>query len=64
LSNLTPTPKAASAGIAGAVTYIIIRILTRGFHFEITAEDGAAITTIVAFIAAYLAPRSQPTTLP
>lgn len=55
-----PTPKAASAGIAGALTYIIIRILG-GFQIEITGEDGAAITTVVSFLAAYFAPRSKPT---
>jgi hypothetical protein len=55
------TPKTAAAGIGGAITGTLIWILGDGFHIQVSAEHGAYLATIVAFICAYLAPNSDPT---
>ncbi len=54
------TPKAASAGVAGAFTIILVWIIGL-FHVTVPPEIASAITTIISFLAAYLAPRSDPT---
>ena len=46
-------PKTAAAGIAGAVTLVIVFVLGQ-FGVEIPADVAAAVTTIIAFAAAYL----------
>jgi hypothetical protein len=48
-------------GITGAVTTVVIWVLTTKFHVEIPAEIGAAIATIVTFLGSlvggYITPR-------
>lgn len=61
--NLLPTPKASSAGLGGALSVIVIWVLSSIYQIEIPPEIASAITTVVAFGAAYIAPRSQPPTL-
>lgn len=46
-------PKTTAAGIAGAVTLVIVFVLGR-LGVEIPADVAAAVTTIIAFVAAYL----------
>lgn len=46
-------PKTTAAGIAGAVTLVIVFVLGR-LGVEIPADVAAAVTTIIAFAAAYL----------
>lgn len=57
--NLTPTAKAGSAGIAGALSVIVIWVLSSICKIEIPPEIASAITTVVAFAAAYIAPRTD-----
>jgi putative flippase GtrA len=46
-------PKTSAAGIAGAVTLVIVFILSQ-LGVEIPADVASAVTVIVAFAAAYL----------
>lgn len=46
-------PKTTAAGIAGAVTLVIVFVLGR-LGVEIPADVASAITVIIAFAAAYL----------
>lgn len=46
-------PKTTAAGIAGAVTLVIVFILSQ-LGVEIPADVASAITVIIAFAAAYL----------
>jgi len=57
---LTPTPKAAAAGLAGIVASFVVWILTDGFHISVSPEHAALIAAAMSFIAAYFSPRSQP----
>lgn len=46
-------PKTTAAGIAGALTLVIVFVLGQ-LGVEIPADVAAAVTTIIAFVAAYL----------
>ena len=46
-------PKTSAAGIAGAVTLVIVFVLGQ-LGVDIPADVAAAVTTIIAFVAAYL----------
>lgn len=46
-------PKTSAAGIAGAVTLVIVFVLGQ-LGVEIPADVAAAVTTIIAFVAAYV----------
>lgn len=46
-------PKAAAAGVAGAVTVLIV-FMAAQLGVEIPADVAAALTTVIAFAAAYL----------
>lgn len=48
-------PKVSTSVLAGAVTGIVIAELSR-FGVPIDAAEGANITLILSFVAAYLAP--------
>ncbi len=50
----TPTQKVAAAGIAGAVTVVLVYLVQAIFNIEIPAEVSSAITAIVAFASGYL----------
>jgi hypothetical protein len=50
---LNLNPKTTAAGIAGAVTLVIVFVLGQ-LGVEIPADVAAAVTTIIAFAAAYL----------
>lgn len=50
---MIPQPKVAAAGVAGAVTTLIVFIAAQ-FGLEIPSEAAAAITGLVAFGAGYL----------
>jgi uncharacterized membrane protein len=50
-TSLAPNPKVATAGLAGAITTIIVIV----FNID-DAELSAALTTVIAFLAVYLTP--------
>ena len=54
-----PVPKAAGAGIAGALTILLVAVLDRAFGVTLTPVEASAITTVFAFIGAWLAPRVE-----
>lgn len=53
----TPTNKVAAAGIAGAVTTILLFIAS-SLGWDVPAEVGAAIATVISFLAGYLTKES------
>lgn len=54
------TTKVASGALAGAVSVILVWIITK-CGIEVPAEIASAFTTIVSAIAGFFAPRSEPT---
>ncbi len=54
------TTKVASGALAGAVSVILVWIITK-CGIEVPAEIASAFTTIVSAIAGFFAPRSDPT---
>lgn len=48
-----PTAKVAAAGIGGAVTTLLIWLLSL-FGIVVSGEVAAALTTIIAFLAGYI----------
>lgn len=48
-----PVPKVAAAGVAGAATSIVLWGVNAIWHIDVPAEVGAALATVIAFIAAY-----------
>jgi hypothetical protein len=50
--SLAPTAKVGVAGLAGALTTVILAAT----GIEASAELSAAITTLIAFVAGYLTP--------
>ncbi len=54
------TTKVASGALAGAVSVILVWIITK-CGIEVPAEIASAFTTIVSAVAGFFAPRSEPT---
>ena len=58
-----PTRKVVAAGVAGAVTTVLIFVLNNyvipGSAAKITGDVGAAITTILSFAISYFVPPAQ-----
>lgn len=54
MDSSTPTPKVAAAGIAGAVTVLLIYVAGLVGLDDIPAEVSSAITALIAFAAGYL----------
>jgi uncharacterized protein (DUF697 family) len=52
-----PVPKAGAATLAGAVSILLVAVLDRAFNVSLTPVEASAITTVFAFIGAWLAPR-------
>jgi hypothetical protein len=52
-----PVPKASGATLAGAVSILLVAVLDRAFNVSLTPVEASAITTVFAFIGAWLAPR-------
>lgn len=50
---MIPQPKVAAAGVAGAVTSVIVFIAGE-LGLEIPVEVGSALTALIAFAAGYL----------
>lgn len=57
---MMPTSKLTAAALAGALTTIIMTEVQRRFGVTIDGNEGAAITTVLMFIAGYLTPHAQP----
>ena len=53
LVSAVPAPKVAAAGMAGAITTLLVFIATE-LDVELSAEAGAAIATLIAFASGYL----------
>lgn len=54
-ASLTPVPKVAAAGIAGAVTVLLVFVVQAIWpNFDIPSEVSAALTAIIAFAAGYM----------
>ena len=58
-SRVSPTPKASAATLAGAVSILLVAVLDRAFGVSLTPVEASAITTVFAFIGAWLAPRVE-----
>ena len=56
--HLTLAPKVGSSLVAGALTNIIVAECTRR-GVTISGDEGAAITTLLMFLAGYFAPHAQ-----
>lgn len=54
---LKPVRKVSAAGLAGALSVVLVFILGQ-FKIEVTPEVASAITTVLAFAAGYLVPAS------
>lgn len=54
--SVKPTRKVTATAIAGAVTTLIISLITRRFGIELSIEESNAILLIVSFWAGYLTP--------
>ena len=50
---MTPHPKVAAGGIAGAVTTVLVFVAAQ-LGVEVPGEVAAALTTIIGFAAGYL----------
>lgn len=50
---MTPQPKVAAAGVAGAVTTILVFVVGQ-LGVELPAEVAAALTALIAFAAGFL----------
>lgn len=50
---MKPVPKVGAAGIAGAISVLVI-FVAQQFGVEVPGDVGAAIGTVVAFTAGYL----------
>lgn len=52
--TLTPTPKLVAAGVAGAITILVVFVVQSIFPgFEIPAEVSSAFTVLISFAAGY-----------
>lgn len=53
--SLVPVPKVAAAGIAGAITVLLVFIVESIWpNFEIPTTVSSAVTAIIAFAAGYM----------
>jgi hypothetical protein len=50
--STTPTSKVGAGGAAGAVTVVLVYILSK-FHLDVPGEVGSAVTVILSFLASY-----------
>lgn len=53
---MIPTRKVAAGGLAGALTTIVMAVLSRGWGVELTGDEAAAIVTLLSFATAYMVP--------
>jgi hypothetical protein len=50
---MSPQPKVAAAGVAGALTTVLVFVVGQ-FGLELPAEVAAAVTALISFAAGYL----------
>lgn len=55
-----PTPKVQAAGLGGSIASILLWIIGSFTAVEVPAEVGAALATIIAFVAAYMTKDRKP----
>lgn len=55
-SSLTPSAKVTAAALAGALTAVVVWIVTATSGVDVPPEVAAALTTILAVAVAYLVP--------
>jgi hypothetical protein len=61
VTPITPTPKVITGGVTGIIAGFIMYELTNRLHIVIAPEEAVFISTILSFLASYLAPHSEPT---
>ena len=54
--SAAPTRKVTAGGLAGALTVILIWVLSAGFKVNIPPEVASAITVVFSFIVSYFVP--------
>ncbi len=54
------TPKVAVGALAGAISVILVWIITK-CGIEVPPEIASAFTTVISALASYFTPRSEPT---
>lgn len=52
--NGTPTKKVSAGALAGAVTIILIWVVGEATSTDVPGAVGAALTTVLTFVASYL----------
>ena len=57
LVDARPVPKATGAALGGALVVLLSAVLDRVWGIVLTPVEASAITTVVAFIGAWLAPK-------
>lgn len=53
-STLTPTPKLQTAGVVGAVTALVVWVVSAATGLDPGVEVGAAIGVVLTWVAGYL----------
>ena len=54
MADSTPVPKVAAAGIAGAVTVILVWLLNTAAGVDVPPEVASSFTAVLAFAAGWL----------
>lgn len=60
LAGKVPSRKVTASALAGALTTLILLGLRHFCHVELSAEEGAAITTVLTAVAGYVTPHLPP----
>ena len=58
--SLTPTSKVTAAGLAGAVTTLVVFALGRWVGVDIPPEAAAGLTTLISFVLAWAKIETRP----
>jgi hypothetical protein len=58
-ANAYPTQKVTAAGLAGAVSILVVWGLSQFANIDISPEVASAFTTLLAFLAGYLTPHAR-----
>lgn len=53
-----PVRKVTAAGLGGALSIVLVAV-GRLFGVEVSGEEAAALTTVLAFVAGYLVPEKK-----
>lgn len=53
-ADATPQPKVVATGISGAVTVVILWLMSTYGNVDVPGEVAAAITTVIGFLFGYI----------